>query len=340
MHQLKHSNSGFSSVANSKGSPVITVEKLCRSYGNIKAVRGVSFDIPEGCIWGLLGPNGAGKTSIIEMIEGLRHPDSGTITVYGLDPFRDARRVRPLIGAQLQSISIPDMMRVEEAMKLFAAFYKRPTPCSELLDLMGLWHKRSAYFEHLSGGEKQRVALALALVGNPKILFLDEPTSGLDAKTRRDFHDLILQFRNQGRTIVLTTHYIEEAEKLCDQVGILDHGKLRMTGSPRELMEQLESAERLEIAFETPVAIDELARWVDSNVRITAQGHRYLLHGPNGSRMLAALAVWADRQGNKVTETRIVHATLEDVYLHIMGEFENESDISFTAVPSSPVVSR
>lgn len=306
--------------------PAIVIEGLHRSYGKIEAVRGVTFSIPEGCIFGLLGKNGAGKTSIIEMIEGIRRPDSGTITVQGLDPFRDARRVRHLIGAQLQTIAIPDRLRVAEAIKLFAAFYERSIPVNELLELVGLTQQRNIYFEHLSGGQKQRVALALALVGNPKFLFLDEPTTGLDAETRRNFHDLILRLRDQKRTIVLTTHYIEEAEKLCDQIGIVDEGKLCITGSPRELIQQLGEGERLEIALRTPVTIEELSRWVGPEVNITLQGSKYFLRGPSGSRMLAAVAVQSDRQANEVQEARIIRVTLEDVYLQLTRDLKNESN--------------
>lgn len=312
--------------SNGVGRPIIVVEGLRRSYGKVEAVRGVSFSIPEGCIWGLLGKNGAGKTSIIEMIEGIRRPDSGTITVQGLDPFRDARRVRQLIGAQLQTIAIPDRLRVVETIKVFAAFYEHPMATDELLELVGLSEQRNIYFEHLSGGQKQRVALALALVGNPKFLFLDEPTTGLDAATRRNFHELILQLRDQGRTIVLTTHYIEEAEKLCDQIGIVDKGKLCITGSPRELIQQLGEGERLEITLRTPVTIEEMSRWVGAEVNIVVQENKYILRGPSGSRMLAAVAVQADRQANEVLEARIIRVTLEDVYLQLTGEFKHESD--------------
>jgi ABC-2 type transport system ATP-binding protein len=326
--------------SNGNNPPIIVVQGLRRSYGKIEAVRGVSFSIPEGCVWGLLGPNGAGKTSIIEKIEGLRRPDSGSITVQGLDPFRDARRVRQLIGAQLQTISISDKIRVEEAIKLFSAFYEHPIPARELLDLVGISHRRNAYFEHLSGGEKQRVALGLALVGNPKVLFLDEPTTGLDAETRRQLHDLILQFRDQGRTVVLTTHYIEEAEKLCDQVGILDHGELCIVGSPRELIHQLGDGERLEITLRNPVTVEEIASWAGPEVSVTARTNKYLLRGPNGSRMLAAVAVHADRQGNEVMEARIIHATLEDVYLQLTGELRNESSFKVSSIERSPFVPR
>jgi ABC-2 type transport system ATP-binding protein len=320
--------------------PVIVVEGLRRSYGKIEAVRGVTFSIPEGCIFGLLGKNGAGKTSIIEMIEGIRRPDSGAITVQGLDPFRDARRVRQLIGAQLQAIAIPDRLRVSEAIKLFAAFYEHSMPADELLELVGLVQQRSIYFEHLSGGQKQRVALALALVGNPKFLFLDEPTTGLDAETRRNFHDLILRLRDQKRTIVLTTHYIEEAEKLCDLISIVDEGKLCITGSPRELIQQLGDGERLEITLRTPVTIEELSRWVGSEVSIALQGSKYLLRGASGSRILAAVAVQADRQANEIQEARIIRVTLEDVYLQITKDLKNESDPTPSSVKFPAFVSR
>jgi ABC-2 type transport system ATP-binding protein len=320
--------------------PAVEVEGLRRSYGKIDAVRGVSFSIPSGCVWGLLGKNGAGKTSIIEMIEGLRQPDAGTIKVYGLDPFRDSRRVRPLIGAQLQTISIPDKLRVEESVKLFASFYNDPVPCRRLLDLVGLWHRRGSYFEQLSGGEKQRVAIALALVGDPKILFLDEPTTGLDAETRRNLHDLILQFRDQGRTIVLTTHYIEEAEKLCDQVGVLDRGVMCVNGSPKKLIRQIGEGERLEIVFRRHVAVEDLVLWVGPGVTITKQREKYVLCGTSGGKMLAAVAVQADRHRNEIMEARITHASLEDVYLQIIGERQNQSDLDVGAVEPAPFLSR
>lgn len=306
--------------------PVIVVKDLYRSYGKVQAVRGVSFSIPEGSIWGLLGRNGAGKTSIIEMIEGIRRPDSGSISVQGLDPFRDAARVREVIGGQLQTIALPDRIRVAEAFKLFASFYRDSMPPAEVLELTGLTKQRNSFFDHLSGGQKQRVALGLALVGKPKVLFLDEPTTGLDAESRRNLHELILKFRDQGRTIVMTTHYIEEAEKLCDEIGIVDQGKLCVTGSPRELIERLSDGERLEITLRSPVAVEQLASWVGPEVIITARQQKYSLRGPSGSRMLAQVAVRADRQGNEVTEARIVRTTLEDVYLQVIGGLTDESD--------------
>jgi ABC-2 type transport system ATP-binding protein len=332
IHPSEEVNSALRQSPDPGGPSIIVVDDLYRSYGKVEAVRGVSFSIPEGCIWGLLGRNGAGKTSIIEMIEGIRHPDSGTITVQGLDPFRDATRVRQLIGAQLQTIALPDRIRVAEALKLFSSFYEHSIPTPEVLELVGLSKQRNSYFEHLSGGQKQRVALGLALVGNPKVILLDEPTSGLDAESRRNLHDLILKFRDQGRTIVLTTHYIEEAEKLCDMIGIVDQGKLCITGSPRDLILQLGEGERLEVMLRKPVTIEELETWVGSGVSITARQQKYSLRGPSGSRMLADVAVHADRQGNEITEARIVHTTLEDVYLQIIGGAKDESDTNIGSV--------
>ncbi|MGH9394952.1 MAG: ABC transporter ATP-binding protein, partial [Terriglobales bacterium] len=194
--------------------PMVEVRDLCKRYGKLEAVRGVSFSIPERTIFGLLGPNGAGKTSTIEMIEGLRVPDAGSVRVCGLRPIEDAMRVRQLLGAQLQTTSLPDKIRVREAFDLFASFYAAPSAVPELLEWVGLTHKAATYFQYLSGGEKQRVALGLALVGNPKVLFLDEPTTGLDAKIRRELHQLILRLKDQGKSILLSTHYIEEAERL------------------------------------------------------------------------------------------------------------------------------
>jgi ABC-2 type transport system ATP-binding protein len=280
----------------------------------------VSFQIPEGCIWGLLGRNGAGKTSIIEMMEGLRRPDAGRISVRGLDPFRDAKRVRQFIGAQLQSIAIPDKIRVIEAVKLFGSFYERSVPPEQILEEVSLSEQRHSFFEHLSGGQKQRVALALALVSDPKILFLDEPTAGLDAESRRRLHELILRFRDRGRTVVLTTHYIEEAEKLCDVIGIVDRGRLLVTGTPSELISQLGEEERLDIILRDPVELDELANWAGACVNITNRMEKYSLRGRSGSKMLANIAVQSDRHGNEIVEARIIHVTLEDVYLRILEE--------------------
>lgn len=304
---------------------VVEVDDLRISYGKLEAVRGVSFSIPERTIFGLLGPNGAGKTSIIEMIEGLRTPSSGQVRVCGLRPIEDALRVRQILGAQLQSTSLPDKIRVREVFDLFASFYAQPANVDALLDWVNLRHKSASFFDALSGGEKQRVALGLALVGDPDVLFLDEPTTGLDAKIRRELHELILRVRSEGKTVLLSTHYIEEAEQLCDQVGILSQGKLHAIGSPRELIQQHGTGDRLEVALRDPM---EIAALMAAAKAATAQpspdaslggSHAYVLHGPSGGKMLAALAIHADRLGNELLDAHIAHTSLEDVYLNLTG---------------------
>lgn len=302
---------------------MVEVRELRKSYGKLDAVRGVSFSIPERTIFGLLGPNGAGKTSIIEMIEGLRVPDGGQVRVCGLRPIEDAMQVRQLLGAQLQTTSLPDKIRVREVFDLFASFYDAPANVDELLEWVGLRHKSATFFHYLSGGEKQRVALGLALVGNPKMLFLDEPTTGLDAQIRRDLHELILRLREQGKSILLSTHYIEEAEKLCDLVGILDQGQLHAIGEPRQLIREQGEGDRLEVALRDPVDTSVLAGLVGVEaVQVSENGdagHLYYLRGQSGGKMLAELAVYADRNGNELIEARIAHSSLEDVYLGLTG---------------------
>jgi len=297
---------------------MVEVRDLRKSYGAVAAVRGISFTIPERTIFGLLGPNGAGKTSTIEMIEGLRVPDGGSIRVCGLDPVRDAQQVRQFIGAQLQTTSLQDKIRVIEVLDLFATFYAHPMPLPELLDLVGLQPRRDAYFQYLSGGEKQRVALALALVGNPRILFLDEPTTGLDAQIRRDLHALILRIRDQGKSILISTHYIEEAERLCDVVGIMDQGTLHAVGHPRQLIRDLGEGDRLEVTLQRPLETAELAALAGVTA-VQQSGATCILRGPSGGKMLAALAVYADRNANELLEARVSHTSLEDVYLQMTG---------------------
>lgn len=302
---------------------MVEVRGLRKSYGKLEAVRGVSFSIPERTIFGLLGPNGAGKTSIIEMLEGLRVPDGGEVRVCGLRPIEEAMRVKQVLGAQLQTTSLPDKIRVREAYELFASFYDSPANVDELLEWVGLRHKSATFFHYLSGGEKQRVALGLALVGNPKMLFLDEPTTGLDAQIRRDLHELILKLRDQGKSILLSTHYIEEAEKLCDLVGILDHGQLHAIGQPRQLIQEQGEGDRLEVSLRAPIAPEVLAGLAGvEGVQAAANGEAgnlYYLRGKNGGKMLAELAVYADRNGNELIEARIAHTSLEDVYLRLTG---------------------
>src|SRR4029077_4358743 len=231
---------------------ILQVENLVKRYGDVEAVRGVSFNVEEGEVFGLLGPNGAGKTTTVEILEGLRDPDGGRVSVCGLDPQRESAALKHEIGAALQSTSLPDKLRVMEALRLFASFYKRGRKPEELLQRFGLEDKRNAFYKELSGGQKQRLAPAMALVNDPKVVFLDEPTAGLDPQVRREIYDIIEELRCEKKTILMTTHYIEEVERLCVRVAIVDHGKVIALGTPRELKAHSGGATRIEVRLSKP----------------------------------------------------------------------------------------
>ena len=216
--------------------PALAVAGLTKLYGRTRAVDDLHFDVARGEIFGLLGPNGAGKSTTLESIEGLRRPDSGTIRVLGRDPATEPRAAREQLGVMLQSTQLPARLRVGEAVRLFAAFHARPRPPDEVLAQVGLAERGRVAFHALSGGERQRLALALALIHDPTLLLLDEPTAGLDPRARRGLHELLLALKARGKAILLTTHYIDEAEHLCDRVAILHHGRLRACGPPAELI--------------------------------------------------------------------------------------------------------
>jgi ABC-2 type transport system ATP-binding protein len=220
--------------------PALTVRGLRKAYKDVVAVDGLDLEVRSGECFGLLGPNGAGKTTTIEICEGLLAPDSGEVEVLGRRWETDARDLRELLGIQLQETQLSEKLTVEETLKLFQSFYREPQDIGGVIDKVELGEKRSSRVGGLSGGQKQRLAVACALVGNPQLLFLDEPTTGLDPQSRRQFWDLIEKFQAEGKTIVLTTHYMEEAERLCDRVAIVDHGHVIALGSPNELMESID----------------------------------------------------------------------------------------------------
>lgn len=216
--------------------PTLRIENLSKRYGSVEAVRSLSLAVGQGEIFGLLGPNGAGKTTTLECTVGLRSPDSGSILLCGEDMLQNPDRAKQRIGVALQSTALQDKITPREALRLFGSFYPSHLPAEGLLDRFGLTEKSNSPFQSLSQGQRQRLALALAFVNEPEILFLDEPTSGLDPQSRRDLHQLIRYLREEGRTIILTTHYIEEAQSLCDRVAIIDHGKVIAEGQPSELI--------------------------------------------------------------------------------------------------------
>jgi ABC-2 type transport system ATP-binding protein len=227
---------------------VIEVEGLAKRYGEVAAVDGVSFQVAEREIFGIVGPNGAGKTTTVEILEGLRRADAGRARVLGLDPDRDGPRLRQRIGAQLQEAALPDRLKVWEALDLYASFYDRAAPWRELLERWGLAERRNAAVGNLSGGQRQRLLIALALVGRPEVVFLDELTSGLDPQARRDTWELVRAVRDAGATVVLVTHLMEEAERLCDRVAVIDRGRVVALDTPRALVAQAGTA-NLDDAF-------------------------------------------------------------------------------------------
>ena len=297
---------------------VIQVENLTKRYGDVEAVRGISFAVEEGEVFGLLGPNGAGKTSTIEILEGLRTPDGGKLSVCGYDPRTHADELKHEIGAALQSTSLPDKIRVAEAIRLFASFYKRRRKVDDLLKRFGLEEKRNAFYSSLSGGQKQRLAIAMALVNDPKVLFLDEPTAGLDPQVRREIYDVIEELKNEKKTIVLTTHYIEEAEKLCDRVAIVDHGKLIIEGTPRALKQGSADKTRIEVRLAKPESNDTL-KCLDGVSDCRDINGAFVLHCQRPPQAIVALVKHLEAQGNELVSLEIATPSLEDVFIELTG---------------------
>ena len=305
------------------GSAIVEVQDLRKRYGQVEALRGVSFQIHQGEVFGLLGPNGAGKTSTIEILEGLREPDSGEVRVCGLEPARESLKLKQRIGAQLQNTILPDKVRVEEALNLFAGFYDRAVSIDDLLKQFGLTDKRRAFYETLSGGQKQRLALALALVNSPELVLLDEPTAGLDAMVRRDIYALIEQLRAERRTVLLTTHYIEEAERLCDRVAIVDHGQIVALGTPRELVSKSGSGTRLEVKTERPVSLDDLRR-LEAVADCREADGAYWIHAQPVAKALVSLIHLLEAHENTLTDLHISQPSLEDVFVEMTGRKIND----------------
>src|SRR5258705_8622792 len=298
--------------------PILQVENLVKRYGDVEAVRGVSFSVEEGEVFGLLGPNGAGKPSTVEILEGLRTPDGGRVSVCGLDPQRDSVALKHEIGAALQSTSLPDKLRVIEALRLFSSFYKRGRKPDELLKRFGLEEKRNTFYSHLSGGQKQRLALAMALVNDPKVLFFDEPTAGLDPQVRREIYDIIEELKKEKKTILLTTHYIEEAERLCDHVAIVDHGKVIALGTPRELKERSGAVTRITVRMARPETNGALGT-LEGVTECRTEADDYLLYSTRVPRTIVALVKHLEEQNNELVSLEIAAPSLEDIFLELTG---------------------
>ena len=297
---------------------ILQVENLVKRYGDVEAVCGVSFRVEEGEVFGLLGPNGAGKTSTVEVLEGLRPADGGRVSVCGFDPHRNPEELKHEIGAALQSTSLPDKLRVMEALRLFASFYKRRRSPEELLDRFGLEEKRNAFYGQLSGGQKQRLALAMALVNDPRLIFFDEPTAGLDPQVRREIYDIIEELRREKKTIVMTTHYIEEAERLCDRVAIIDHGKVIALGTPRELKARSGGTTRIEVRLSRPESNSTLKN-LEGVVDARDVDGAYVLHSQRPPQTIVSMVKHLEAQGNELISLEIATPSLEDVFIELTG---------------------
>jgi len=297
---------------------VVEVSGLKKNYGAVEAVRGISFSIHRGEVFGLLGPNGAGKTTTIEILEGLRSRDAGQVAVCGLDPGVHSRELKERIGIQLQQTELPEKITVAETLDLFASFYRRRVPAPTLLEWFGLQEKRKSFYESLSGGQQQRLALALALVNDPEVVMFDEPTAGLDPQTRREVYGLIARLREQQRTVLLTTHYIEEAEQLCDRVAIVDQGKVIALGTPRELIQRSQQSSRIEFAPRLPVELERL-RALEGAEEAHGLNGAYTLRSRQAPRTLMALMRLLIADQNELVEVHLERPSLEDVFIELTG---------------------
>jgi ABC-2 type transport system ATP-binding protein len=299
----------------------LRVEGLRKYYGDVRAVDGVDIAVPPGECFGLLGPNGAGKTTTIEVCEGLLAPDAGVVELLGLRWENDERALRERLGIQLQETQLAEKLTVQETVRLFRSFYKRGREVDDVIHVVQLDEKRDARVGKLSGGQKQRLALACAIVGDPDLIFLDEPTTGLDPQSRRQLWDLITDFKRLGRTIILTTHYMDEAEILCDRVAIVDHGKVIALGTPSQLIASLgaEHVVKFALAPDTP-AIDEATLGSLDGVRVArAIADEYELQvGALHRTVPALLAFLADRRF-ELAQLTTHSATLEDVFVSLTG---------------------
>jgi ABC-2 type transport system ATP-binding protein len=301
----------------------IEVCGLRKEYGDTVAVDDVSFTVADGEIFGILGPNGAGKTTTVECVEGLRKPDRGKISVLGLDPLRDRAELTQVLGVQLQESQMPRKLRVAEALDLYSSFYRTPADWKSLLEVLGLADKRSTMFGKLSGGQKQRLSIALALVGSPRIAVLDELTTGLDPQARRDTWELIEGIRDRGVTIVLVSHFMEEAERLCDRVALINRGRVVAVGTPAALAGRVEVAQRIQFRPSAPVD-DALLTGLPEVTDVIHRGDGMVVTG-TGNVLNAVISVLARNQ-IVAQQLRVEQANLEDAFLELTGRHAEQQE--------------
>ncbi|HEY0448603.1 ABC transporter ATP-binding protein [Actinophytocola sp.] len=295
---------------------IIEVNGLVKRYGEHTVVDGVSFAVEPGEIFGILGPNGAGKTTTVECIEGLRSPDGGTIEICGIDPQHDTGELKQRLGAQLQQSELPDKLKVREAMELYSSFYRNPADWRQLLEVLGLTDKMDAQFRRLSGGQKQRLSIALALLGTPEVAVLDELTTGLDPAARRDAWELIEDIRNRGVTILLVTHFMEEAERLCDRLAVIDAGKVVAIDSPAGLVSTVDDTQRVRFRPSAPIDHALLTSLLEVS-SVERSGSQLVVTG-TGNLLHAVTSVLARNQV-VAADLRVEQTTLDDAFVALTG---------------------
>ena len=298
--------------------PVIEVRDLQKAYGDLQAVAGVSFDVAEGEVFGMLGPNGAGKTTTVEILEGLRIRDAGQVSVLGLDPASSGSDFKRLVGVQLQQVALYPRLRVHEVISLFGSFYDRRASTDELIALMRLEDRRNARIAELSGGQAQRLSVALAVVNKPRLVFLDEPSTGMDPQARRNLWEIIEGFKADGMTVVLTTHYMEEAERLCDRVAVMDHGRIIALDSPGALVRASFDEDAIEFVSNDGLTANDLGG-LAAVTSATSQGSAHSIFSSDIPRTMGSLLDLAAERGAPLEGMRVRHATLEDVFLKLTG---------------------
>lgn len=299
---------------------MIRISELRKNYGSVAAVDGVNLHVDRGEVFGILGPNGAGKTTILEMIEGLRKPDSGSIEVSGLDAIKETEKLKKIIGVQLQSTALFDYLSVEETLHLFADLYRTDGSkerIGELLETVSLTEKAGARVDQLSGGQQQRVSLALALINDPEIIFLDEPTTGLDPQARRNLWDLVRHIQSQGKTIVLTTHYMEEAEELCDRVAVMDHGRIIACDTPLNLIRSLNVDATVLVTVEGN--LDGALETLPGAESLQREGPDLRIQTRSTQETILALMKLASERQASLANLSVRSANLEDVFISFTG---------------------
>ena len=294
----------------------ISATDLHKSYGSIKAVNGISFSVEKGEVYSFLGPNGAGKITTVEILEGIRKPDSGTVKVLGEDPWHSAAKLRNVVGIMPQDFRFIERISAEESIKYYCQLFGVPDKSGELLKMVELEDVKKVYFQNLSGGQKQKVGICLALVNDPKVVFLDEPTTGLDPKARRKIWELIRKLKSEGRTVILTTHYLEEAQMLADRVGIMDHGKMIVEGSPKEIIEKMGKGRRLHLERSEPL----------ENFLKTGSEIEYDVHGNeitvvvNSAKDITEILNFAELNKLELKNFSLKEDTLEDIFVNLIEE--------------------